>query len=34
MMKKRIQLLDEQLIIKDAAKELGTPGRRLFGKRA
>ncbi len=34
MMKKRIQLLDEQLIIKDAVKELGMPGRRLFGKRA
>ena len=34
MMKKRIQLLDEQLIIKDAAKELGMPGRRLFGRRA
>jgi hypothetical protein len=34
MMKKRIQLLDEQIIIKDAVKELGMPGRRLFGKRA
>ena len=34
MLKKRIQLLDEQLIIKDASKELGMPGRRLFGKRA
>jgi DMSO/TMAO reductase YedYZ molybdopterin-dependent catalytic subunit len=34
MMKKRIQLLDEQMIIKDATRELGMPGRRLFGKRA
>jgi DMSO/TMAO reductase YedYZ molybdopterin-dependent catalytic subunit len=34
MMKKRIQLLDEQLIIKDASKALGMPGRRLFGTRA
>ena len=33
-MKKRILLLDEKMIIKDAFKELDAPRRRLFGKQA
>ena len=33
-MKKRILLLDEPMIMKDATREIGMPGRRLFGKRA